>query len=49
VSACSTVPVLCFHQLREFRPDDSAYARTMITSPPVFTTQLHRTGSAAIS
>jgi peptidoglycan/xylan/chitin deacetylase (PgdA/CDA1 family) len=36
----STVPVLCFHQLREFRPDDSAYARTMITPPSVFTAQL---------
>jgi len=36
----STVPVLCFHQLREFRADDSAYARTMITPPAVFTAQL---------
>ena len=36
----STVPVLCFHQLRDFRPDDSAYARTMITPPSVFTAQL---------
>jgi hypothetical protein len=43
------VPVLCFHQLREFRPDDSAYARMIFTPPPVFTTQLHRTGLAAIS
>ncbi|MGR7026516.1 polysaccharide deacetylase family protein [Geodermatophilus sp. URMC 62] len=40
VIARSTVPVLCFHQLREFRADDSAYARTMITPPPVFTAQL---------
>ncbi len=40
VLARSTVPVLCFHQLREFRPDDSAYARTMITPPSVFTAQL---------
>lgn len=40
VLARSTVPVLCFHQLREFRPDDSAYARTMITPPAVFTTQM---------
>ena len=38
--ARSTVPVLCFHQLREFRADDSAYARTMITPPSVFTAQL---------
>jgi hypothetical protein len=41
VLARSTVPVLCFHHLREFRADDSAYARTMITPPPVFTAQLH--------
>jgi peptidoglycan/xylan/chitin deacetylase (PgdA/CDA1 family) len=40
ILARSTVPVLCFHQLRDFRPDDSAYARTMITPPPVFTAQL---------
>ncbi len=40
VLARSTVPVLCFHQLREFRSDDSAYARTMITPPPVFTAQV---------
>ncbi len=40
VLARSTVPVLCFHQLREFRPDDSAYARTIITPPAVFRAQL---------
>jgi peptidoglycan/xylan/chitin deacetylase (PgdA/CDA1 family) len=40
ILARSTVPVLCFHQLRDFRPDDSAYARTIITPPPVFTAQL---------
>ncbi len=40
VLARSTVPVLCFHQLREHRADDSAYARTMITPPQVFTTQM---------
>ncbi|WP_409330108.1 polysaccharide deacetylase family protein [Trujillonella humicola] len=34
------MPVLCFHQLREFRPDDSEYARTIITPPGVFTAQL---------
>jgi peptidoglycan/xylan/chitin deacetylase (PgdA/CDA1 family) len=34
------VPVLCFHQLRDFRPDDSAYARTLITPEAVFRTQL---------
>ncbi|TYP88918.1 polysaccharide deacetylase family protein [Blastococcus xanthinilyticus] len=40
VLARSTVPVLCFHQLREPRADDSAYARTIITPPPVFRAQL---------
>ncbi len=40
VLARSTVPVLCFHQLREFRPDDSAYARTITTPPAVLTAQL---------
>ena len=40
ILARSRVPVLCFHQLRDFRPDDSAYARTMITPPSVFTAQL---------
>ena len=40
VLARSAVPVLCFHQLREFRPEDSAYARTLITPPAVFRAQL---------
>jgi peptidoglycan/xylan/chitin deacetylase (PgdA/CDA1 family) len=40
VLARSTVPVLCFHQLREFRPEDSAYARTIITPPAVLRAQL---------
>ncbi|MGY1835966.1 polysaccharide deacetylase family protein [Blastococcus sp. SYSU DS0510] len=40
VLARSTVPVLCFHQLREFRAEDSAYARTMITPPGIFRAQL---------
>ncbi|CCG03677.1 polysaccharide deacetylase family protein [Blastococcus saxobsidens] len=40
VLARSTVPVLCFHQLREFRAGDSAYARTIITPPSVFRAQL---------
>ncbi|MCF6509572.1 polysaccharide deacetylase family protein [Blastococcus sp. MG754426] len=40
VLARSTVPVLCFHQLREFRAEDSAYARTMITPPAAFRLQL---------
>jgi peptidoglycan/xylan/chitin deacetylase (PgdA/CDA1 family) len=40
VLARSTVPVLCFHQLREFRADDGAYARSIITPPAVLTAQL---------
>lgn len=40
ILARSTVPVLCFHQIREFRADDSAYARTIITPPAVLTAQL---------
>lgn len=40
VLARSTVPVLCFHQLREFRADDGAYARTIITPPATFRAQL---------
>jgi len=40
IVARSTVPVLCYHQLREFAPDDSAYARTLITPPAVFSAQL---------
>jgi peptidoglycan/xylan/chitin deacetylase (PgdA/CDA1 family) len=40
IMARSTVPVLCFHQLRDFRPDDSAYARTIITPEAVFRAQM---------
>src|SRR3954471_18274681 len=40
IMARSTVPVLCFHQLRDFRPNDSAYARTLITPEPAFRAQL---------
>jgi peptidoglycan/xylan/chitin deacetylase (PgdA/CDA1 family) len=40
ILARSTVPVLCFHQLRDHRPEDSDYARTIITPPSVFTAQL---------
>ena len=40
ILARSTVPVLGFHQLRDLRPDDSAYARTLITPEPVFRAQL---------
>jgi peptidoglycan/xylan/chitin deacetylase (PgdA/CDA1 family) len=28
------VPVLCWHQLRDWRPDDSAYARNSLICPP---------------
>jgi len=30
----ATVPVLCYHQLREWRGDDSAYARASLICPP---------------
>ncbi|MGY1838977.1 MULTISPECIES: polysaccharide deacetylase family protein [unclassified Modestobacter] len=40
ILARSTVPVLCYHQLREHQAEDSAYARTMITPPAVLTAQL---------
>ncbi|WP_216870814.1 polysaccharide deacetylase family protein [Modestobacter excelsi] len=40
IAARSTVPVLCYHQLREFEPDDSAYTRTITTPPAVLTAQL---------
>lgn len=28
------VPVLCWHQLRDWRPDDSAYSRSVLICPP---------------
>ncbi|MGI8756436.1 MAG: polysaccharide deacetylase family protein [Acidimicrobiales bacterium] len=40
VLARSHVPALCYHQLRDFEPGDSAYARTIITPPAVLRTQL---------
>lgn len=40
ILARSTIPVLCFHQLRDHRPDDSAYARSITTPPAVFAAQL---------
>lgn len=40
ILARSTVPVVTFHQLRAFEPDDSSYARTLITPPEVLRTQL---------
>lgn len=40
ILARSTVPVLCFHQLREFRSGDSATAKRIITPPAIFEEQL---------
>jgi peptidoglycan/xylan/chitin deacetylase (PgdA/CDA1 family) len=40
IAARSTVPVLCYHQLREFEADDGAYTRSITTPPAVFTAQL---------
>ena len=40
IAARSTVPVLCYHQVREFAADDSAYARTLICPPAVLERQL---------
>lgn len=40
VLARSTVPVLCYHQLREHRPEDGEVARGMITPPAVLDAQL---------
>jgi peptidoglycan/xylan/chitin deacetylase (PgdA/CDA1 family) len=40
VLARSTVPVLCFHHLRDHQPGDSETARSIITPPSVFTAQL---------
>lgn len=34
VLARATVPVLCWHQLRDWRPDDSAYSRASLICPP---------------
>jgi peptidoglycan/xylan/chitin deacetylase (PgdA/CDA1 family) len=34
VAARATVPVLCWHQLREWRPSDSAYSRRLFVCPP---------------
>ena len=34
VAARATVPVLCYHQLREWRPSDGAYARRLLVCPP---------------
>lgn len=34
VAARATVPVLCWHQLRDWRPADGAYARRFLICPP---------------
>ena len=41
VLARATVPVLCYHQLREWQPADGDYARRLLICPPaVFRSQL---------
>ncbi|MGY1751367.1 polysaccharide deacetylase family protein [Modestobacter sp. SYSU DS0511] len=40
ILARSTVPVLCFHQLREHTAEDGAYARSITTPPDAFRAQL---------
>ncbi|GAB4081709.1 polysaccharide deacetylase family protein [Modestobacter muralis] len=40
IAARSVVPALCYHQLREFEPDDGAYTRTITTPPGVFRAQM---------
>ncbi|MGY1710734.1 polysaccharide deacetylase family protein [Geodermatophilus sp. SYSU D00758] len=39
ILARSTVPVLCFHQLRDHRPEDGPTARSIVTPPSVLTAQ----------
>ena len=34
VAARATVPVLCYHQLRDRRPSDSGYSRRLLVCPP---------------
>jgi peptidoglycan/xylan/chitin deacetylase (PgdA/CDA1 family) len=34
------VPILCYHQIRDWRPDDSKTARTYIVPPQAFATQM---------
>src|SRR5436305_6898744 len=36
----SHIPVLCFHQVRDWRVEDSATARAIITPPPQFAAQM---------
>lgn len=41
VAARAVVPVLCYHQVREYAPDDADYARTfLVIEPPRFTEHL---------
>jgi len=40
MAARSTVPALCYHQLRELEPDDGDYTRSITTPPAAFTAQL---------
>ena len=41
IAARATVPVLCWHQLRDWQPSDTAYARRLLICPPaVFRAQL---------
>ncbi len=41
MAAGSTVPVLCRHQLRDWQPSDTAYARRLLICPSaVFRAQL---------
>jgi peptidoglycan/xylan/chitin deacetylase (PgdA/CDA1 family) len=53
LARAADVPVLCWHQLRDWRPDDSAYSRaTLICPPAAFRAQLdalHAGGYTAIS
>jgi len=40
IAARSTVPVLCYHQLRELEPDDGEYSRSITFPPAVFRAQM---------
>jgi hypothetical protein len=45
VLARATVPVLCYHQLRDWRPADDDYARRLLICPPaVFPGAARRAG-----
>ncbi len=34
IAARATVPVLCWHQLRDWQPSDTGYARRLLICPP---------------